>query len=139
MAEGGEMSAKIHPLAVVDPAAELGDGVEVGPFCTVGPHVRLGDGCVLRSHVSVSGHTTLGAGCEVWPFASVGGKTQDLKYKGGAPRLTVGEGTVIRECATLSCATFDGMETKMGAFFSCLTWRAIPGPLSKLHRRIDSL
>ena len=23
--------------------------------------------------------------------------------------------------------------------FSCLTWRAIPGPLSKLHRRIDSL
>ena len=28
---------------------------------------------------------------------------------------------------------------EMGAFFSCLTWRAIPGPLSKLHRRIDSL
>ena len=23
--------------------------------------------------------------------------------------------------------------------FSCLTWRAIPGPLSKLHRSIDSL
>ena len=28
---------------------------------------------------------------------------------------------------------------EMGAFFSCLTWRAIPGPLSKLHRSIDSL
>ena len=28
---------------------------------------------------------------------------------------------------------------EMGAFFSYLTWRAIPGPLSKLHRRIDSL
>ena len=109
------MSAKIHPLAVVDPGAELGDGVEVGPFCTVGPDVRLGEGCVLRSHVSVTGHTTLGAGCEVWPFASVGGKTQDLKYKGGAPRLTVEEGTMILECATLSCATFDGMETKVGA------------------------
>ena len=28
---------------------------------------------------------------------------------------------------------------EIGDFFSCLTWRAIPGPLSKLHRRIDSL
>lgn len=109
------MGASIHPLAVVEPGAELGEGASVGPFCTVGAHVRLGDGVVLRSHVNVEGHTTLGAGCEVWPFASVGGKTQDLKFKGGAPRLVVGEKTVIRECATLSCATFDGGETRVGS------------------------
>ena len=109
------MGVSIHPLAVVQPGAELGADVTVGPFCTVGPHARLGDRVTLRSHVSVDGHATLGAGCEVWPFASVGGKTQDLKYKGGAPRLVVGENTVIRECATLNCATFDGGETRVGS------------------------
>ena len=109
------MAVSIHPLAVVAPGAELGADVTIGPFCAVGPNVRLGDGVVLRSHVSVDGHATLGAGCEVWPFASVGGKTQDLKYKGGAPRLVVGEQTVIRECATLNCATFDGGETRVGS------------------------
>ncbi len=109
------MAVSIHSLAVVAPGAELGTDVTIGPFCTVGPNVRLGDGVVLRSHVSVDGHATLGAGCEVWPFASVGGKTQDLKYKGGAPRLVVGEQTVIRECVTLNCATFDGGETRVGS------------------------
>lgn len=109
------MGVSIHPLAVVEPGAELGADVVVGPFCRVGPDVRLGDRTTLRSHVSVDGHATLGADCEVWPFASVGGKTQDLKYKGGAPRLAVGDHTVIRECATLNCATFDGGETRVGA------------------------
>ena len=109
------MAVTIHPLAVVQPGAELGADVTIGPFCVVGPDVRLGDRVVLRSHVSVVGHTTLGAGCEVWPFANVGGKTQDLKYKGGAPRLVVGEHTAIRECATLNCATFDGGETRVGS------------------------
>ena len=109
------MGVTIHPLAVVQPGAELGEDVSIGPFCLVGPHVRLGDRAILRSHVSVDGHATLGAGCEVWPFASVGGKTQDLKFKGGAPRLVVGENTVIRECATLNCATFDGGETRVGS------------------------
>ena len=28
---------------------------------------------------------------------------------------------------------------EMRAFFSCLDWRAIPGPLSKLKRRLDTL
>lgn len=109
------MGVSIHPLAVVQPGAQLGADVAIGPFCMVGPDVQLGDRVVLRSHVSVEGHTALGAGCQVWPFASVGGKTQDLKYKGGAPRLVVGADTVIRECATLNCATFDGGETRVGA------------------------
>ena len=109
------MGVTIHPLAVVQPGAELGEDVSIGPFCLVGPNARLGDRVTLRSHVSVDGHATLGAGCEVWPFASVGGKTQDLKYKGGAPRLAVGQNTVIRDCAPLHCAPFDGGETRVGS------------------------
>jgi len=112
------MAVSIHPLAVVDPAAELGEDVSIGPFCTVGPNAHLGDRTCLRSHVSVDGHTSLGADCEVWPFASLGGKTQDLKCKGEAQKLIVGDKVVIRECATLNCATFDDGETRVGS--NCL-------------------
>ena len=27
----------IHPMSVVEPGAELGQGVRVGPFCHIGP------------------------------------------------------------------------------------------------------
>lgn len=105
----------IHPTAVVDAGASLGEGVQIGPYCVVGPHVVLGDGVCLRSHVVVDGHTTLGARCEVWPFASVGTQTQDLKFKGGAPRAEIGGGTAIREYVTISTATADGDVTRVGS------------------------
>ena len=41
------MSATIHPMSVVDPAARLGEGVVIGPFCIVGPHVSISAGSVL--------------------------------------------------------------------------------------------
>ncbi len=106
---------RIHPSAVVDPAAELGDEVEVGPFCVIGPHVRIGDGTRLIAHVVVDGYTTLGRGCTIYPFAAVGTRTQDLKYRGGAPRAEIGDGTTIREYVTVSSATADGDVTRVGA------------------------
>ena len=33
----------------------------------------------------------------------------------------------------------DGQGRELRAFFSCMAWRAIPGPLSKRKRRLDSL
>jgi UDP-N-acetylglucosamine acyltransferase len=108
------MAVEVHPLSVVEPGAQLGENVKIGPFCRVGPLVKLGDGVVLRSHVCVDGATTVGPRCEIWPFASVGTKTQDLKYVGGDPRLSVGADTVIRECATVSCATAPDGETRVG-------------------------
>ena len=112
------MATQIHSSAVVHAGAELAEDVVIGPYCVVGPNVRLGAGVHLRSHVVVDGHTTLGARCEIWPFASVGTKTQDLKFAGGNPRLVIGEKTVVRECATIACATADGCETQVGS--SCL-------------------
>ena len=68
----------------------------------------------------------------MWPFASVGGKTQDLKFKGGVPRLTVGERTVIRECVTMNCATFDGGVTQVGA--DCLVMAYVEGRADQIPR-----
>ena len=107
--------ARIHPSAVVAAGARLADDVEVGPFCTVGPDVQIGSGTRLISHCVVDGHTTVGAGCTLFPFCSVGLQTQDLKFKGGAPKTRIGDRTVIRESATIHAATFDGQETVVGS------------------------
>ena len=102
------MSARIHPAALVDPKAELGEGVEIGPFCIVGPDVRLGDNVRLLSHVNVEGVTELGEGCEVRAFASLGGPPQHLAHKGEPTRLVIGVRNSIREHVTMNAGTVIG-------------------------------
>jgi UDP-N-acetylglucosamine acyltransferase len=76
--------------------------------------VKIGAACELKSHVNVDGHTSLGEKCVVYPFASIGTRTQDLKFKGGNPRVEIGARTTIREYVTVNQATFDGDATKVG-------------------------
>jgi UDP-N-acetylglucosamine acyltransferase len=110
------MATRVHPSAVVDPGAVLGEGVEIGPFAIVGPHVVLGDGVKLWPHAVLDGHTTLGEGCEVYPGACVGLPPQDKKYDGSPTRLEIGARTIIREHATLQPGTVTGIgETRVGA------------------------
>lgn len=107
--------ADIHPTAIVDAKARLGEGVRVGPYCVVGPEVELGDGVELVSHVVIAGYTSIGAGSRVYPFASLGHPPQDLKYKGEASRLLIGRNCVIREQATMNPGTAGGgMITRIG-------------------------
>ena len=101
-------AARIHPLAVVDPAATLGAGVTVGPFSLIGPDVTLGDGVEVKSHAVVTGWTEIGAGTVIFPHATVGEVPQDLKYKGERTRLIVGARCRIREGATLNTGTEGG-------------------------------
>ncbi len=99
---------KIHPLALVDPKARLGDDCEVGPFCTVGPDVVLGPGNRLVSHVVLTGHTTVGADNTFFPNAVVGSVPQDKKYRGEDTQLTIGDRNVIREAVTMHLGTVGG-------------------------------
>jgi UDP-N-acetylglucosamine acyltransferase len=103
--------SNIHPMAVVDPKAKLGEGVTVGPFCVVGPDVTLGDGVSLISHVAVAGITTIGARTRVFPFASLGHEPQDLKFKGEKSTLVIGSDCTIREGVTMNPGTEGGTMT----------------------------
>ena len=107
--------SKIHPTAIIEAGARLGEGVEVGAYAYVGPRVELGAGTRLHHHASVEGNTVLGAGCEVFPFACIGGKTQDLKHAGGNPGLRIGDRNVFREYVTVHEATKDGEFTVIGS------------------------
>jgi len=105
----------IHPTAIIHPRAQVGANCEIGPYCVIGEHVVLGEQSKLHSHVVIDGHTKLGCGNEIFPFAAIGMKTQDLKYKGGAPRLEIGDRNVFREGVTVHCATNDNEATVIGS------------------------
>ncbi len=109
------MSTSIHPTAVIEDGAALGEGVSIGPYCVVGADVTLGDHTKLESHVVVTGRSTLGAGCHVFPFASIGHRPQDLKYHGEPSTLEIGANTTMREYVTVQPGTeHGGMITKVG-------------------------
>jgi UDP-N-acetylglucosamine acyltransferase len=95
----------LHPTAIVHPAAELGENVDIGPYCIVGEHVSIGDRTVLQAHVIVNGWTTIGEDCLLYPFSTVGAASQDRKYAGERAYTRVGNRTVLREYVSIQRAT----------------------------------
>ena len=98
----------IHPTAIIEDGARIGEDVRVGPFCHVGPEAVLGRGVELVSHAVVAGDTVLGDGCRVFPFASLGHEPQDLKYRGEPVRLRIGARCTFREGVTVNPGTAAG-------------------------------
>jgi len=96
---------KIHPTAIISPDCELADGVEIGPYAVIGPDVHIGENTVIGSHVVIEAHTDIGARCRVFQFASIGVQPQDLKFRGEATRVVIGNDNTIREFVTIHRAT----------------------------------
>ena len=106
--------SNIHSTAIVHPNAKLGKDVIVGPGAVIGEHVEIGDGTQIGAHVVIGGWTTIGKRCEIYPNASIGLEPQDLKFKGEKSYCNIGDETVIREFVTISRATGEGEETRVG-------------------------
>ncbi len=98
----------IHPSAIIEDGAQIGADVTIGPFCVVGPKVVLGDRVELKSHVVVSGDTQVGADTVIFPFCCIGEIPQDVKFKGEAAKLVIGERNRIREHVTMNPGTEGG-------------------------------
>lgn len=100
--------SQIHPTAIVDSRATIGDDVEIGPYCVVGPDVTLGRGVRLISHAIVDGVTEVGEDCVLHPFACLGGPPQHSAHKGERTRVVIGPRNVFREHATVHAGTAGG-------------------------------
>ncbi len=108
--------ATIHPTAIVDSSASIGDGCEIGPGCVIGGDVVLEQGVVLDAYVRIEGRTRLGADTRVAAFAALGGPPQDRKDAGAEGRLEIGPRCVIREHVTMHRGTgHGGGVTRVGA------------------------
>ncbi|MFN0020380.1 MAG: acyl-ACP--UDP-N-acetylglucosamine O-acyltransferase [Pirellulaceae bacterium] len=97
--------SSLHPTAVVDPQAELAEGVDVGPHCVIGPQARIGRGTRLCNHVTILGRTTLGEENRIFPGVVLGAEPQDVSYRGSDTALVIGDRNVIREGVTINRAT----------------------------------
>ena len=77
----------IDATAVVDPGAELADGVVVGPYSIIGADVVIDSGTQIGPHVVIKGPTRIGRDNTIYQFASIGDAPQDKKYNGEPTRL----------------------------------------------------
>jgi len=98
----------IHPTAIVDPAARIGDGVAIGAYSIVGAGVEIGDGTSVGPHVVIEGRTRIGRDNRIFQFASIGAAPQDKKFGGEESELVIGDRNHIREFVTMHRGTAGG-------------------------------
>lgn len=105
----------IHPTALVDASARLGQGVTVGAYARIESDTVLGDGCRVMDYGVVRRYTQLGPGNVVHPTAVLGGEPQDLKFDPATVTyVRTGADCVFREGVTVSRATRSGQATLVG-------------------------
>ncbi|MBR4565336.1 MAG: acyl-ACP--UDP-N-acetylglucosamine O-acyltransferase [Prevotella sp.] len=106
---------QIHPMAIVDPEAKLGDNNFIGPFCVINKDVVIGDNNKFVNSVTVHDGARIGNGNEFFPGASIATKPQDLKFKGEITTAEIGDNNSIRENVTISRGTASKGKTVVGS------------------------
>ena len=91
----------IHPSAIIDKTAQLGDGVTIGPGCLIGPDVVIGDGCELKFHVAVYPGTRMGKNNVCFAGSVIGEEPQIMGQRNPKTELIIGDNNLFRECVTL--------------------------------------
>jgi UDP-N-acetylglucosamine acyltransferase len=95
----------IHPTAIIDPAAQIADDVEIGAYSIIGAQVSIDEGTRIGSHVVINGPCKIGKYNRIYQFSSLGDAPQDKKYAGEATSLEIGDRNVIREFCTFNRGT----------------------------------
>ncbi|HKV51336.1 MAG TPA: acyl-ACP--UDP-N-acetylglucosamine O-acyltransferase [Gemmatimonadaceae bacterium] len=108
------MSARIHPTAIISPDAQLGDGVAVGPWAIIGESCVVGDECEIAARAVLERSVQLGDGVRIGIGSVIGGDPQDLKFQGEHTTVEIGDGTVVREYATINRGTSESLKTTVG-------------------------
>jgi UDP-N-acetylglucosamine acyltransferase len=105
----------IHPSAVIEDGALLGENVTVGPFVYIGSQVKIGDNTTIAANAVIEGHTTIGKNNRIFSHAAIGTIPQDLKFHGEKVELIIGDHNTIREFTLLNPGTEGGGSvTKIG-------------------------
>ena len=108
------MSGAIHSTAIISRGAELGADVIVGPYAIIGDGCVVADGCTIAPHAVLERNVKLAKNVRVGVGSVLGGEPQDLKFKGEETTVEIGEGSVIREYATINRGTAESMKTTVG-------------------------
>lgn len=108
--------ANIHPTAIVESGAELGENVTIGEYAIVRSQVRIGEGTTIGPHCVIEGRTTIGRDNRFFQFSSIGAVPQDKKYAGEPTELVIGDRNMVREFCTFNLGTAqDAGVTRIGS------------------------
>jgi len=66
-----ETNPYIHPTAIVDPGAQIGEGTRVWHFCHLMPKSIVGRNCILGQNVFIDNEVVIGDGVKVQNNVSV--------------------------------------------------------------------
>jgi UDP-N-acetylglucosamine acyltransferase len=108
------VSVIVHPTALVDPRAELGEGVRIGPYCVLDGRIRIGDGTVLEAFVRICDFVELGRDCRLSEQVVLGREPQDTAFAGEESWVRIGNRVILRENVTIHRASGEGKATEVG-------------------------
>ncbi|PYL77475.1 MAG: UDP-3-O-(3-hydroxymyristoyl)glucosamine N-acyltransferase [Verrucomicrobia bacterium] len=61
----------IHPSAVVDPSAQLGDRVSIQPLAVIQPGVKIGNDTIIGACSYIGHETVIGSACHIYPRVTI--------------------------------------------------------------------
>lgn len=106
----------ISPLAHVDPAARIGENVEIRPFAYIEGDVTIGDNCVIMPHVSIFNGATIGSNNTIHQNTVICAKPQSFHYEEGQqPHVVIGDHNVIRENVVIAGSNRTEDATRIGS------------------------
>lgn len=66
-----EWARGVHPSAVVDPSAKLGEGVSVGPNAVIDAGAEIGPGTMIGAGCYIGHNVKIGAKCTLYPNVTI--------------------------------------------------------------------
>lgn len=91
---GPLIAVGIHPMAIVDANAIIGEGAAIGPFVTIGAGASLGPRARIASHVSIAEGASIGADAIILQGVRIGA------------RVTIGDGFICQPGAVIGSDGF---------------------------------
>lgn len=105
----------IHKTAIISANTELHESVEVGPYAIIEDNVHVGEGSTIASHAILASGARIGKNVTIAHGAVISTVPQDLKFEGEETVTNIGDGTTIREYATVNRGTDESGSTDIGS------------------------
>lgn len=69
---GPDIAPGVHPMTVIDPSAQIGEGAAIGPFVTIGRGAVIGPRARIAAHASIAEGAQIGADALILQGARIG-------------------------------------------------------------------
>jgi UDP-N-acetylglucosamine acyltransferase len=107
---------KIHPTAIVSPAASIADGVTVGPYAIINDHVHIGENSVIGPHAVIDNYVRMGSANRIHAHAVIGDLPQDISFDAETETwVEIGDANTLREGVTIHRSTSTALPTRLGS------------------------